>query len=117
MKAQTILLNIYYFQRLKPKKIYIDPTTELVSWVDVHHNIIVNTLYENIFDFVRGDELKRTVLKVITKNIPIYDRGVSYDFMLVRDDVNDTIDALIRNFEEMEDYEKCYELLQLKNEN
>jgi hypothetical protein len=106
---------------LKPKTIYIDPTTNLSAWVDTHHNIIVNTLYENIFDFIKGDEMKRVVLRVITKTIPIYEgrinyEGISYDFMLVRDDINDTIDALIKNFEEIEDYEKCYELLQLKNE-
>lgn len=106
---------------MKPKKIYIDPTTEISGWVDRHHSIIVNTLYENIFDFVKSDELKRVVLSVITKNIPIYEGGVnydgiSYDFMLVRDDINETIDALIKNFEEVEDYEKCYELLQLRNE-
>jgi hypothetical protein len=39
-----------------------------------------------------------------------------FDFMLVRDDIDTTIDALIRNFEEIEDYEKCSELVKLKNE-
>jgi uncharacterized protein YPO0396 len=60
------------------------------------------------------------VLKVITRpdtnsNGKQIDKMI-FDFMLVRDDIDTTIDALIRNFEEIEDYEKCSELVKLKNE-
>jgi uncharacterized protein YPO0396 len=60
------------------------------------------------------------VLKVITKPdkklIGNQIDKMIFDFMLVRDDIDTTIDALIKNFEEIEDYEKCSELVKLKNE-
>jgi hypothetical protein len=106
---------------MKVKKIYIDIDTYMERWVDDNHLEIIHTLYDNIFDFVRGDELRRIVLRVIAKptvgdNNRFVFNGLSYEFMLIRDNIDDTISALIKNFEEIEDYEKCYELLQLKNE-
>lgn len=106
---------------MKPKKIYIDRDTDLEGWTERHHQLIVNILYDNVFDFVKGDELRRTVLRVITKDIPVYDgdtiyEGLSYDFMLIRDNINYTIDALIKNFEDLEEYEKCADLLELRNQ-
>jgi hypothetical protein len=106
---------------MKVKKIYIDIRTSMEKWVDDNHLEIIHILYDNIFDFVRGDELRRIVLMVIAKptmsdNNRFVFSGISYEFMLIRDNIDDTISALIKNFEEIEDYEKCYELLQLKNE-
>lgn len=106
---------------MKVKKIYIDIETSMEKWVDDNHLEIIHALYDNIFDFVRGDELRRIVLRVIAKptvgdNNRFVFNGLSYEFMLIRDNIDDTISALIKNFEEIEDYEKCYELLQLKNE-
>jgi hypothetical protein len=103
------------------KTLYINSTTDWDDWVLNHHNIIIETLYENIFDFISKDELLRTVLKVITHQIPIYDDneiyiGSVYDFILVRSDIDETIDALIKNFEDAEDYEKCSELIKLKTQ-
>jgi hypothetical protein len=105
---------------LKTRKIYIESGTDLSDWADTHRYQIIDCLYDNIFDFAHGDELKRVVLKVITRpdtnsNGKQIDKMI-FDFMLVRDDIDTTIDALIRNFEEIEDYEKCSELVKLKNE-
>jgi hypothetical protein len=106
---------------LKTKKIYIDSGVNLEEWADNHRDTIIECLYENIFDFTHSDELKRVVLKVITKTegknlFRTQIDKMIFDFMLVRDDIDVTIDALIRNFEELEDYEKCSELVKLKNE-
>ena len=106
---------------MKTKKIYIESGVSLEEWADTHRGTIINCLYENIFDFAHGDELKRVVLKVIAKSEgkklfrDQIDKMI-FDFMLIRDDIDVTIDALIRNFEEIEDYEKCSELVKLKNE-
>jgi hypothetical protein len=105
---------------LKTKKIYIESGTDLSDWADTHRYQIIDCLYDNIFDFAHGDELKRVVLKVITKpDTKLISNQIDkmiFDFMLVRDDIDTTIDALIKNFEETEDYEKCSELVKLKNE-
>jgi hypothetical protein len=106
---------------LKTKKIYIDSGVNLEEWADTNRDTIIECLYENIFDFTHSDELKRVVLKVITKTegknlFRTQIDKMIFDFMLVRDDIDVTIDALIRNFEELEDYEKCSELVKLKNE-
>ena len=91
------------------------------DWVDENRFEIVNCLYDNIFDFTKSDDLNRVVLKVIS-TIPsanskkVKENWITFDFMLVRDDIDVSIDALIRNFEEIEDYEKCSELVKLKNE-
>lgn len=106
---------------MKTKKIYIDGEVDLGEWTDTNRFEIVNCLYDNIFDFTNSDDLKRVVLKVIS-TIPsanskkVKENWITFDFMLVRDDIDVTIDALIRNFEEIEDYEKCSELIKLKNE-
>ena len=52
---------------MKTKKIYIESGVSLEEWADTHRGTIINCLYENIFDFAHGDELKRVVLKVIAK--------------------------------------------------
>jgi hypothetical protein len=106
---------------LKTKKIYIDIETSIESWLETNHNEIINTLYDNIFDFVEGSDLRRTVLKVVAKpkigdNNRYVFNGLVYDFMFIRDNINDTIEALIKNFEELEDYEKCSKLVKLRND-
>jgi hypothetical protein len=105
---------------LKTKKIYIDSGVSLEIWADTHRYQIIDCLYDNIFEFAHGDELKRVVLKVIARpDVNLSGKQIDkmiFDFMLVRDDIDTTIDALIRNFEEIEDYEKCSELVKLKNE-
>ena len=106
---------------MKTKKIYIDSGVNLEDWADTNRGTIIECLYDNIFDFAHGDELKRVVLKVIAKTegknlLRAQIDKMIFDFMLVREDIDVTIDALIRNFEELEDYEKCSELVKLKNE-
>jgi hypothetical protein len=105
---------------LKTKKIYIDSGVSLELWADTHRYQIIDCLYDNIFEFTHSDELKRVVLKVIARpDVNLSGKQIDkmiFDFMLVRDDIDTTIDALIKNFEEIEDYEKCSELVKLKNE-
>jgi hypothetical protein len=106
---------------LEVKNIYIDTEKSIGDWVENNHLEIMGVLYANIFDFSKGREPHRVVLRVITNpDLGNFNRvvfaGISYEFMLIRDDIIHTIDTLIANFEELEDYEKCYELLQLKNE-
>lgn len=106
---------------MKPKEIYIGTETPIAEWANENRNIIMDALYDNVFDFVYGDELNRCVLKVIaqpkthTNAAKLKRVGLSVDFIINRDDINETIDKLISHLEEFEEYEKCAELLKLKN--
>ena len=106
---------------MKPKEIYIGMEIVISKWADDNRNIIMNALYDNVFDFVDGDELTRCVLRVISKPKThakakqINRVGLSVDFVITRDDINETIDKLISHLVELEEYEKCAELLELRN--
>lgn len=106
---------------MKPKEIYIGTETSVGVWANDNRNIIMNALYDNVFDFVYGDELTRCVLKVISqppthKSVTKLKRvGLSVDFIISRDDIDETIDKLIAHLVELEEYEKCAELVKLKS--
>jgi hypothetical protein len=106
---------------MKPKEIYIGTEIVISKWADDNKNIIMNALYDNVFDFVDGDELTRCVLRVISKPKThvkakeINRVGLSVDFVITRDDINETIDKLINHLVELEEYEKCVELVKLRN--
>lgn len=104
------------------KQIYIDSESSIEKWVDDNKLTIINTLYDNIFDFSKSDEITRLILKVIVnsteypnKRINISNKGkITFDFILNKADIDHSISALIERFEEIEDYEKCSELIKLK---
>ena len=106
---------------MKPQEIYIGTETPIGEWANHNRDIIMNALYDNVFDFVYGDELTRCVLKVIaqpkthTSANKLKRVGLSVDFIINRDDIDETIDKLISHLVEFEEYEKCAELVKLKN--
>lgn len=106
---------------MNPKEIYIGTETPIGVWADDNKNIIMNALYDNVFDFVDGDELNRCVLRVIAQPKthvnakPLKRVGLSVDFIITRDDINETIDKLIGHLSDLEEYEKCAELVKLRN--
>lgn len=106
---------------MKPKEIYIGTDIALSDWADSNKSVIMNALYDNVFDFVDSGDLNRCVLKVIAqpkthiKANALKRTGVCVDFLITRDDINDTIDKLISHLVEMEEYEKCAELVKLRN--
>lgn len=103
---------------MKPKIIHISTNEPIQKWADENHSTIMDTLYETIFDFVESDEEKRVVLKLVSKpkyhsKITGYD-VVNVEFTIARDEITETIDKLISHLEEVEEYEKCAELVKLK---
>jgi hypothetical protein len=106
------------------KRIYIDSAEAIEEWVDANKLTIINTLYDNIFDFSKSDEQNRLVLKVMVKPKGYQRRktddldidSIAFDFILIKDEIKNSISTLIERFEEIEDYEKCSELVKLKNE-
>ena len=106
---------------MEPKEIYIGAEIPIGVWASENKDIIMGALYNNVFDFVDSDDLNRCVLRVIsqpkthTAAKHLKRTGISIDFIITRDDINDTIDKLIGHLVEVEEYEKCAELIKLKN--
>jgi len=78
----------------------------------------MDSLYDTIFDFVESGEEKRVVLKLVSKpkyhsKITGYD-VINVEFTIAKDEISETIDKLIHHLEEVEEYEKCAELVKLK---
>lgn len=105
---------------MKPKVIHINTNESIQKWADSNNLLIIETLYDYIFDFVASGKRKIVVLKLIFK--PKYHSKitgyevVNIDFTISKEEIDDTIDKLISNFELLEEYEKCAKLLKLKNE-
>jgi hypothetical protein len=100
------------------KKIYLDTTTSILEWVDINRPVIIETLYDNVFDFLDSGKKSKTVLRVenkpVTNVIHLKSNGVVFDFMLVRSDISLTIDSMLEYYESIEEYEKCAKLVETK---
>lgn len=103
---------------MKPKTIHITSNEPIQKWADDNHTTIMDSLYDTIFDFVESGEEKRVVLKLVSKpkyhsKITGYD-VINVEFTIAKDEISETIDKLIHHLEEVEEYEKCAELVKLK---
>jgi len=103
---------------LKYKKIIIPPNIDINDWIDENRSVIMDTLYNNIFDFIESVEDKRIVLEVVFKkklkmNYSDFD-GISMDFLITKKDISETVDRLLYYYEDLEEYEKCANLIKLK---
>lgn len=100
------------------KKIYLNNDISLIDWINQNKSIIVETLYDNVFDFCESNAEAKLVLKVEHKpkmnmiNMESY--GMVFDFMLIREDILITLNSLLEYYEETEEYEKCLKLINLK---
>lgn len=100
------------------KKIVIPPNMAIIEWIDENKSTIMDTLYDNIFEFQESDDDKRVVLEIIMKHkmkieSSKYD-GVSMDFVITKDGMDETLNRLISHYEKFEEYERCAELVKLK---
>lgn len=100
------------------KKINLPANMSITDWIDENRSFVMDTLYDNIFDFILSDEEKRAVLEVVMKQRIFIDSsdydGVSMDFVITKEHMSETIDKLITHYELVEEYEKCSKLVKLK---
>lgn len=108
---------------MKPKQIKIDFNTPIEKWADENKSVIMNSIYENVFEFIESDEEDRVVLQVqpvmkeerslrkaILQQVPI-----NVDFIISKDDIDLTLKKLLEHMVEVEEYEKCAEIVKLQN--
>jgi hypothetical protein len=106
---------------MKPKKIQIDLGTPIEQWADANRGVIMDSIYSNVFDFINSKEEDRVVLQ-ITPKIPQRSRIqipapqlTNVDFIISKDDIDLTLHKMLEYYVEVEEYEKCAEILKLQN--
>lgn len=89
------------------------------EWVEDNKDVVLNSLYENLPEFIEGEEATKLVLKLIVK--PPFQRGrvsnevMAFEFMLVKNELEETMEGLLKHYVEKEEYEKCAELVKMKD--
>ena len=106
---------------MKPKKIQIDLGTPIEQWADANRGVIMDSIYSNVFDFINSKEEDRVVLQ-ITPKIPQRSRIqipapqlTNVDFIISKDDIDLTLHKMLEYYVEVEEYEKCAEIVKLQN--
>ena len=109
---------------MEPKRIYIDFNTPIEKWADSNKNVIMDSIYFNVFDFMESDEDDRIVLRVSPQQTkPLKKRQslmsespMNVDFIISKDDINVTLEKLLEYYISTEEYEKCAKVHKLQNE-
>ena len=107
---------------MTPKKIYIDFGTPIEKWADANKGVIMDSIYSNVFDFLQSEEDDRVILQVSPKasNKPriskLIEPPINVDFIISKDDIDLTLKKMMDYYIEVEEYEKCAEILKLQNE-
>jgi hypothetical protein len=106
---------------MKPKKIQIDLGTPIEQWADANRGVIMDSIYSNVFDFIDSNEDDRVILQITPKipqrtriQIPA-EQLTNVDFIISKDDIDLTLYKMLEYYVEVEEYEKCAEILKLQN--
>jgi hypothetical protein len=107
---------------MKPKEIHMEGRVPINEWANDNKSTIMDAIYDNVFDFVKSNEEDRIVLRIIagpkTMRRPksIEDIPMNVDFIISREDIQETLQKLLEHCIEVEEYEKCAEIVKLQNE-
>jgi len=106
---------------MKPKKIEIDFTIPIEEWADENRGVIMDSIYSNVFDFVESKDDDRIILQIIpilTKKSRMQrptEPPVKVDFIISKEDIDLTLHKMLEYYVEVEEYEKCAEIVKLQN--
>ena len=81
----------------------------------------MDSIYSNVFDFIESQEDDRVVLQVSPKpqklKRPVFPPEVpmNVDFIISKDDIDLTLRKMMEYYIEVEEYERCAEILKLQN--
>ena len=107
---------------MKPKEIHMEGRVPINEWASDNKSTIMNAIYDNVFDFVRSNEEDRIVLRIIAgpqkvrRPQSINDIPMNVDFIISKEDIKETLEKLLEHCIEVEEYEKCAEIVKLQNE-
>ena len=106
---------------MKPRKIEIDFTIPIEVWADENRGVIMDSIYSNVFDFIQSPDDDRIILQIIpilTKKSRMQrpaDPPVKVDFIISKEDIDLTLHKMLEYYVEVEEYEKCAEIVKLQN--
>jgi hypothetical protein len=107
---------------MKPREIHMEGRVPINEWANDNKSTIMNAIYENVFEFIRSDEQDRIVLRIIAgpqkvrRPQSINDIPMNVDFIISKEDIKETLEKLLEHCIEVEEYEKCAEIVKLQNE-
>ena len=107
---------------MKPKKIQIALGTPIEKWADENRGVIMDSIYYNLSEFIESQEDDRVVLQVIpTMNQRnrvqnFIEPPMNVDFIISKDDIDLTIKKVLDYYIEIEEYEKCAEIVKMQNQ-
>jgi hypothetical protein len=107
---------------MKPKEIHMEGRVPINEWANDNKSTIMDAIYENVFEFIRSDEQDRIVLRIIAgpqkvrRPQSINDIPMNVDFIISKEDIQETLQKLLEHCIEVEEYEKCAEIVKLQNE-
>jgi hypothetical protein len=105
---------------MKPKRIEIDFTIPIEEWADENRGVIMDSIYSNVFDFVKSTDDDRIILQIIpivTKRNRMQrpaEPPVKVDFIISKEDIDLTLKKMLDYYIEVEEYEKCAEIYKLQ---
>ena len=107
---------------MKPREIHMEQKVPIQQWAEENKGTIMDAIYENVSEFMTSKEEDRIVLRIITapKQIQrpksINDIPMNVDFIISKQDIHETLEKLLEHCIEVEEYEKCAEIVKLQNE-
>ena len=107
---------------MKPREIQMEQKVPIQQWAEENKGTIMDAIYENVSEFMTSKEEDRIVLRIITgpKKIrrpqSINDIPMNVDFIISKQDIHETLQKLLEHCIEVEEYEKCAEIVKLQNE-
>ena len=107
---------------MKLREIHMDSRVPINEWANDNKSTIMDAIYDNVFDFIKSKEEDRIVLRIIAgpkkmrRPQSIEDIPLNVDFIISREDIQETLQKLLEHCIEVEEYEKCVEIVKLQNE-
>jgi len=107
---------------MKPKKIQVAIGTPIERWADENRGLIMDSIYYNLSEFIESEEDDRVVLQVIPTMIQRsriqkdMELPMNVDFIISKDDIDLTIKKVLDYYVEIEEYEKCAEIVKMQNQ-
>ena len=107
---------------MKPKEIHMEQKVPIQQWAEENKGTIMDAIYENVSEFMTSKEEDRIVLRIIAgpqkvrRPHSINDIPMNVDFIISKEDIKETLEKLLEHCIEVEEYEKCAEIVKLQNE-
>jgi len=106
---------------MKPREIHMEQRVPINQWAEENKGTIMDAIYENVSEFMASKEEDRIVLRIIAgpKRIKrpqsINDIPMNVDFIISKQDIQETLQKLLEHCIEVEAYERCAEIVKLQN--